>query len=64
MLGTAISIMNFGALLITEGQEMKGLMLFIAGAGVIYTRELFFDVEYNGKGNIVDAIMHNEEEDE
>lgn len=64
LLGTALFVINYGAYLITEGSPMEGVALFMAGALVIYTRELLFDVKYNGSGNIVDALLDNRDDDD
>lgn len=64
LLGTAVFLMNYGAFLISEDQIRTGAALFLIGVFVIYTRELLFDVEYNGHGTIVDAMMHRKSEDD
>ena len=64
LLGSAMFVMNYGAYLIADGQEMNGVLLFVVGVAVIYTRELLFDVEYNGNGNIVDAMIDTRNNDD
>lgn len=64
LMGTAIAVMNYGFVLMMQDSPMEGGFLFALGVVVMFLRELLFDVEYNGSGNIVDAMMDSGEGDE